>query len=212
MCRVRKLSSAVKSSSPTYLRCPQLGLALLVEAAIGGTTIAWVSMSTTLHMQTRRARKKRILRSPPLACKDRDIHIYYTARGATPHDTRQAHLPRCCACITHDMHRRALAPQLSGPSPCLVRRTSGCRSAATPPPDRRRATRGRPRCSEDHPTRYVYNARGPHGLPACCNDPGRVTLVHRSILYMNKCTKKMIVCACLFSAWPVAPARFVDYN
>ena len=94
--------------------------------------------------------------------------------------------------------RRALAPHLSGPSPCLVRRTSGCRSAATPPPDRRRATRGRPRCSEDHPTRYVYNARGPHGLPACCNDPGRVTLVHRSILYMNKC-KKMMVCACLFS-------------
>ena len=126
MCRVRKLSSAVKSSSPTYLRCPQLGLALLVEAAIGGTTIAWVSMSTTLHMQTRRARKKRILRSPPLACKDRDIHIYYTARGATPHDTRQAHLPRCCACITHDMHRRALAPQLSGP----LLASSGARLAA----------------------------------------------------------------------------------
>ena len=36
--------------------CLQLGLALLVEAAIGGTTIAWVSMSTTLHMQTHRAR------------------------------------------------------------------------------------------------------------------------------------------------------------
>ena len=25
--------------------------------------------------------QKEILRSPPLACKDRDIHIYYTARG-----------------------------------------------------------------------------------------------------------------------------------
>ena len=36
--------------------CLQLGLALLVEAAIGGTTIAWVSMSTTLHTQTHRAR------------------------------------------------------------------------------------------------------------------------------------------------------------
>ena len=80
MCRVRKLSSAVKPSSPTYLRCPQLGLALLVEAAIGGTTIAWVSMSTTLHMQTRRARTKNT-HIPTLACKDRDIHIYYTARG-----------------------------------------------------------------------------------------------------------------------------------
>ena len=80
MCRVRKFSSAVKPSSPTYLRCPQLGLALLVEAAIGGTTIAWVSMSTTLHMQTRRARTKNTY-IPTLACKDRDIHIYYTARA-----------------------------------------------------------------------------------------------------------------------------------
>ena len=61
----------------TYLRRPQLGLALLVEAAIGGTTIAWVSMSTTLHMQTRRARTKNT-HIPTLACKDRDVHIHHT--------------------------------------------------------------------------------------------------------------------------------------
>ena len=35
--------------------CLQLGLALIVEATIGGTTIVWVSMSTTLRMQTHRA-------------------------------------------------------------------------------------------------------------------------------------------------------------
>ena len=34
----------------------QLGLALLVEAAVGAATIAWVSTSTTLRMPTHRAR------------------------------------------------------------------------------------------------------------------------------------------------------------
>ena len=49
----------VRAWAVGYFRCRvclQLGLALLVEAVIGGTTIAWVSMSTTLHMQTHRAR------------------------------------------------------------------------------------------------------------------------------------------------------------
>ena len=36
--------------------CLQLGLALLGEAAVGGATIAWVSSSTTLRIQTHRAR------------------------------------------------------------------------------------------------------------------------------------------------------------
>ena len=85
MCRVRKLSSAVKPSSPTYLRCPQLGLALLVEAAIGGTTIAWVSMSTTLHTQTRRARKKKYS-DPHLSHAKTAIYTY-----TTPHVERTRH-------------------------------------------------------------------------------------------------------------------------
>mgnify|MGYP004180640941 FL=1 len=87
--------------------CLQLGLALLVEAVIGGTTIAWVSMSTTLHMQTHRAR------------------IYSHTHPSCPAPQPQPH-----------------------PKPHLTRRTCGFRSAATPPPVRRRATREIPRCSE----------------------------------------------------------------
>ena len=68
----------------TYLRCPQLGLALLVEAAIGGTTIAWVSMSTTLHMQTRRARTK--IPTSPLSHAKTAMYTY-----TTPHVERTRH-------------------------------------------------------------------------------------------------------------------------
>ena len=54
--RRRSLGSQYSFGHEQCNVCLQLGLALLVEAIIGGTTIAWISTSTTLQIQKHRAK------------------------------------------------------------------------------------------------------------------------------------------------------------
>ena len=56
--------------------------------SIGGTTIAWVSMSTTLHMQTRRARTKNTHIPTSRMQRPRYTHILH--RTWSEPDTTQA--------------------------------------------------------------------------------------------------------------------------